>query len=78
MRLYIQSLLGNEWQLDGVKPDTTVETLKLLVYRIAGMHPADQLLYWKRQPLEDYRTVQSYEICDGITLNLHPRLRTGF
>ena len=77
MHLFVQSLLGNTWKLKGVRPTTTVETLKLLIYRITGMHPEDQLLLWKGEMMVDFRHVGHYRLAEGCTLRLHPAIRAG-
>ena len=78
MHLFVQSLLGNKWKLKGVKATTSIETLKLLIFRITGMHPEDQLLLWKSETLQDFRHVGAYGLAEGCTLRLHPQVRSGF
>lgn len=78
MHLFVTCLLGNTWKLKGVKPSTSIETLKLLIFRITGIHPEDQLLLWKEERLQDYRHVGAYNLSEGCTLRLHPQIRSGF
>ena len=78
MQLFVQSVLGNTWKLNGIKDSTRVETLKLLIFRVTGMHPDDQLLLWKQEALQDHRSVSAYSVADGCTLRLHPKIRSGF
>ena len=73
MHLFITTLMGNHWRLDGLHRDTPVETLKLLVYRKTGMHPQAQKLFWKGQEITSLMAVT-----DGCTLHLHPQMQTGF
>jgi hypothetical protein len=73
MHLFIESMMGNRWKLDGLDVDTPVETLKLLVYRQIGMHPHVQRLF--RGAVE---ITTLADLPDGCTLTLHPRLQTGF
>ena len=77
MQLFVKSLLGNTWQVSGVKETTNVETLKLLIYRITSMHPSDQLLYWGSVQLEDPYHVGKYGLLDGSPIRLHPKMRSG-
>ena len=73
MHLFIVTMMGNRWKLDGLGEDTPVETLKLLVYRQTGMHPSDQRLFRGRSELTTL-----VGLPDGSVLTLHPRLQTGF
>lgn len=73
MHLFIKTLMGNHWRLDGLHHETPVEALKLLVYRKTGMHPDVQRLYWKNREITSLLTLS-----DGCTLQLHPQMQTGF
>ena len=78
MHLFVQSLLGNTWKLNGIKASTRIETLKLLIFRMAGIHPEDQVLVWRQETLDDCRHVKAYDLPEGCTLRLHPKIRSGF
>ena len=78
MHLFVQSLLGNTWKLNGIKDTTRIHTLKLLIFRITGMHPEDQVLMWRQELLHECRHVKAYDIPEGSTLRLHPKARSGF
>jgi hypothetical protein len=73
MHLFITTVMGNRWELDGLGADTPMETLKLLVYRQTGMHPSVQRLF---RGTAECTTLA--DVPDGATLTLHPRLQTGF
>ena len=77
MHLLVQSLMGNTWKLKGVKDSTSVETLKLLIYRATGIHPTDQVLFRGSTQLEDVYHVGKYGLADGNTVRLHPKMRSG-
>ena len=78
MQLYVRTILGNAWRLRNLDGDTTVEILKLLVYRQTGMHPEDQRLLRGTRELRDAETLAALGLRDEETLHLHPRMRTGF
>ncbi len=78
MQLYVRTVLGNTWRLRNLEADTTVEILKLLVYRQTGMYPAEQRLLRGTRELRDEETLAALGLRDGETLHLHPRMRTGF
>ena len=73
MHLFLVTVLGNRWKLNGLDPDTPIEVLKLLVYRQTGMPPQQQQLWHGREKLTSLAGVR-----EGSTLTLHPRLQTGF
>lgn len=79
MELFIHSLLGNAWRLHNLNDGTTVEILKLLIYRKTGMYPDDQRLMRGAQELvNDLATLGTLGVRDGETLHLHPHIRSGF
>jgi hypothetical protein len=73
MHLFIVTVMGNRWKLDGLQADTPVETLKLLVYRQTGMHPSAQRLF---RGANELKTL--LDLPDGCALTLHPRMQSGF
>ena len=64
-------------KLNGVKPTTSIETLKLLIFRITGMHLEDQPRCMS-ETLQDFRHVGAYSLAEGCMLRLHPQVRSGF
>ena len=77
MHLFVQSLMGNKWKLKGVQDSTSVETLKLLIYRATGIHPNDQVLFCGSTQLNDIYHVGKYGLAEGSTVHMHPKMRSG-
>lgn len=79
MELFIRSLLGNAWRLHNLSDSTTVEILKLLIYRKTGMYPYDQrLMRGTHELVDDLATLGALGVRDRETLHLHPHIRSGF
>lgn len=74
MKIYVKFLSGKIFTLQ-VEPSDTIELVKAMIYDKEGIVPDLQRLIFVNKPLEDDRTLFSYNVKDGDTLQLALRLR---
>jgi hypothetical protein len=72
----IRTLTGHEFQLS-VASSNTIADLKARIQEVLGKNAAQQQLFFAGMPLEDGRTLASYDIVDKSTLNLVLHIRAG-
>ena len=68
---------NGQFNLD-VQPDNTIEEVKSRIQSKEGISSAEQRLYFDGKCLRDDRTLASYNIQNGSTVQLVFRLRGGF
>ena len=68
---------NGQYNLD-VQPDNTIEEVKSRIQSKEGISSAEQRLYFDGKCLRDDRTLASYNIHNGSTVQLVFRLRGGF
>ena len=68
-QVFIKTLSGNAFVLD-VEDSNTIEDVQAKIEGHAGIPPKNQLLIFAGQQLEDFRTLESYNIMSKSTLHL--------
>ena len=56
----------------------TVLQLKMMIHQEIGMFPDQQVLMYQNEELDDDDTLNMYGIEDGATINLFPKVASGF
>jgi hypothetical protein len=74
MRIHIKKLTGKTFALDNVEPDQTVHDIKERIHQITEIGPGQQRLVYGGQVLDDWDTLEAYEIEDGSVIDFFLRL----
>lgn len=69
MQIFIKGRVGKRRDID-VEADNTIDWMKATIELITGIDAVDQLLYWGGHLLEDGRTLSSYGIAEGETVQV--------
>ena len=77
IRLTVQTLMGQSHQVIMEKEDT-VNDLKEEIYFKTSIAPDMQSLLFLNQPLDEDRSLASYNIQDGSTIKLIVEVESGF
>ena len=78
MDLSVRTLMGSEWEVRGVDGDMRVSMLKRILRSKCGIAPSSQALSFRSEVLQDRRSLESYGIESGSTLQLVVQASTGF
>lgn len=78
IQITVKTVMGQEIPVK-VRADATVEDLKMKLYRLTDMDPDSQALVFNGEELDDDDDLLSeYRIQDGSTVQLLPRVSSGF
>merc|ERR1711913_99144 len=79
MSVTVRTVMGQEFNFV-VTLDTTVIDLKMAIFvNLNRMHPDTQVLTYQGEEMEeDEETMADYDIQDGSTILLQPKLASGF
>ena len=61
-----------------ISEDIPVLQLKMMIHQEIGMFPDQQVLMYQNEELENEDTIDSYNIEEGATINLFPKVASGF
>ena len=78
MKLYVSTLMGDQWLLEGMTDRITVIRLKRMIFFRCDLDPACQVLTFQGEVLADRRTLAECHLQEGSTVHLTLRPATGF
>ena len=77
MFVFVKTMMG-ETQSVQISEDIPVLQLKMMIHQEIGMFPDQQVLMYQNEELDDDDTLDMHNIEDGATINLFPKVASGF
>ena len=77
MSLFVKTMMGETHSVQ-ISEASTVLQLKMMIHQEIGMFPDQQVLIQQNEELDDDDTLDMYNIEDGATINLFPKVASGF
>ena len=78
MILFVKTMMGETHSVQ-ISEASTVLQLKMMIHQEIGMFPDQQVLMYQNEELDDDDdTLDMFNIEDGATINLFPKVASGF
>ena len=77
MKIYIETIMGSRWTIQGVSPASQVKFLKNVIRSKCGVPAAKQMLTFNTALLQDDGTLSQHNIAPGSTIRLTLAATTG-
>ena len=77
MFVFMKTMMG-ETHFVQISEDIPVLQLKMMIHQEIGMFPDHQVLMYQNEELDDDDTLDMHNIEDGATINLFPKVASGF
>ena len=77
MFVFVKTMMGETHSVQ-ISEDIPVLQLKMMIHQEIGMFPDQQVLMYQNEELNDEDTLDMYNIEDGATINLFPKVASGF
>ena len=77
MEVFVKTMMGETHSVQ-TSGASTVLQLKMKIHQILGMFPDQQVLMFLEEELDDDDTLDSYNIQEGATIKLFPKVASGF
>ena len=78
MSVFVKTMMGETHSVQ-ISGASTVLQLKMKIQQLLGMFPDQQVLMYRNEELDDDDdTIDSYDIEEGATINLFPKVASGF
>jgi hypothetical protein len=75
MKLFLRTLLGDRFEIDGVLPSHSISELKILMYALHGFVPSETRIIYAGKDIYEGLTVGEFNMRDQGTLYIVFRLR---
>ena len=77
MIVFVKTMMGETHSVQ-ISEDIPVLQLKMMIHQEIGMFPDQQVLMYQNEELDDDDSLNMYGIEDGATINLFPKVASGF
>ena len=77
MFVFVKTMMGETHSVQ-ISEYIPVLQLKMMVHHEIGMFPDQQVLMYQNEELDDEDTLDMHNIEDGVTINLFPKVASGF
>ena len=77
MFVFVKTMMGETHSVQ-ISEDIPVLQLKMMIHQEIGMFPDQQVLMYQNEELDDDDTLDMHNIEDGATINLFPKVASGF
>ena len=80
MLVFVKTMMGETISVQIFEDSTGIVVLqdKMMIHQEIGMFPDQQVLMYQNEELDDDDTLNMYGIEDGATINLFPKVASGF
>ena len=80
MLVFVKTMIGKTISVQIFEDSTVIVVLqiKMMIHQEIGMFPDQQVLMYQNEELDDDDTHDKYNIEDGATINLIPKVASGF
>ena len=77
MLVFVKTMMGETHSVQ-ISEDIPVLQLKMMIHQEIGMFPDQQVLMYQNEELDDDDTLDMFNIEDGASINLFPKVASGF
>ena len=77
MFVFVKTMMGETHSVQ-ISEDIPVLQLKMMIHQEIGMFPDQQVLMYQNEELVYDDTLDMHNIEDGATINLFPKVASGF